>query len=182
MRLAPFGAFGAMGYIVAKNGIKTIGNLGLLIATLYVACLVFVFVVLWALARVHGFSLWKLLRYFREELLVVLGTSSTEPVLPAVLFKLERLGCSKGSVGLTLPLGYSFNLDGNAIYLTSPPVPGPGHGYPPLQLAGGLDDLRDAPHLQGGGRGDGEGFAALVATLPPCRTLSRRGRGHHRRN
>lgn len=166
MRLAPFGAFGAMGYIVAKNGIKTIGNLGLLIATLYVACLLFVFVVLWALARVHGFSLWKLLRYFREELLVVLGTSSTEPVLPAVLFKLERLGCSKGSVGLTLPLGYSFNLDGTAIYLT----------LASLFLAQAMDIHLSSWQVasmifvmlltsKGAAGVTGSGFAALVATL-----------------
>ncbi|WP_407049355.1 cation:dicarboxylate symporter family transporter [Methyloraptor flagellatus] len=166
MKLAPIGAFGAIAFIVAKSGLKTIGNLGLLIVTLYVACGFFVFVVLWALARFHGFSLFKVLRYFREELLVVLGTSSTEPVLPAVLYKLERLGCSKGSVGLSLPLGYSFNLDGTAIYLT----------LASLFLAQAMDI-----HLTGwqvtsmifvmlltskGAAGvTGSGFAALVATL-----------------
>ncbi len=93
----PIGAFGAIAFIVAKSGLKTIGNLGLLIFTLYVACGFFVFVVLWGLARFHGFSLFGCCGYFREELLIVLGTSSTEPVLPAVLYKLERLGCSKGS-------------------------------------------------------------------------------------
>lgn len=118
MRLAPLGAFGAMAFTVGKYGIKSIGSLGLLIATFYVACSFFVVVVLGALARLHGFSLWKLLRYIREELLVVLGTSSSEPVLPRLLMKLERLGCRKGIVGLVLPTGYSFNLDGTAIYLT----------------------------------------------------------------
>lgn len=118
MRLAPLGAFGAMAFTVGKYGIKSIGSLGLLISTFYVACTFFVVVVLGLLSRAHGFSLWKLLRYIREELLVVLGTSSSEPVLPRLLMKLERLGCRKGVVGLVLPTGYSFNLDGTAIYLT----------------------------------------------------------------
>jgi Na+/H+-dicarboxylate symporter len=118
MKLAPLGAFGAMAFTVGRYGIKSIGSLGQLIATFYVACGFFVVVVLGALARLHGFSLWKVLRYFREELLIVLGTSSTEPVLPRVLLKLEKLGCKKGVVGLVLPAGYSFNLDGTAIYLT----------------------------------------------------------------
>jgi Na+/H+-dicarboxylate symporter len=118
MRLAPLGAFGAMAFTVGRYGIKSIGSLGLLIATFYVACTFFVVVVLGLLARMHGFKLWQLLRYIREELLVVLGTSSSEPVLPRLLMKLERLGCKKGVVGLVLPTGYSFNLDGTAIYLT----------------------------------------------------------------
>lgn len=118
MRLAPLGAFGAMAFTVGRYGIKSIGSLGLLIATFYVACSFFVVVVLGLLARMHGFKLWQLLRYIREELLVVLGTSSSEPVLPRLLMKLERLGCKKGVVGLVLPTGYSFNLDGTAIYLT----------------------------------------------------------------
>ena len=118
MRLAPLGAFGAMAFTVGRYGIKSIGSLGLLIGTFYVACIFFVAVVLGLLAHFHGFSLLKLMRYIREELLVVLGTSSSEPVLPRLLMKLERLGCKKGVVGLVLPTGYSFNLDGTAIYLT----------------------------------------------------------------
>jgi Na+/H+-dicarboxylate symporter len=118
MRLAPLGAFGAMAFTVGRYGIKSIGSLGLLIGTFYVACIFFVAVVLGLLARAHGFKLWQLMRYIREELLVVLGTSSSEPVLPRLLMKLERLGCKKGVVGLVLPTGYSFNLDGTAIYLT----------------------------------------------------------------
>ncbi len=118
MRLAPLGAFGAMAFTVGRYGIRSIGSLGLLVGTFYVACGFFVVVVLGVLARLHGFGLWKLLRYIREELLVVLGTSSSEPVLPRLLMKLERLGCRKGVVGLVLPTGYSFNLDGTAIYLT----------------------------------------------------------------
>src|SRR4051812_21374481 len=118
MKLAPLGAFGAMAFTVGKYGIESIGSLGLLIVTFYVACIGFVLIVLGTLARLHGFSIWKVMRYFREELLIVLGTSSTEPVLPRVLQKLETLGCKKGVAGLVLPMGYSFNLDGTAIYLT----------------------------------------------------------------
>lgn len=118
MKLAPLGAFGAMAFTVGRYGIRSIGSLGLLILTFYIACSVFVVVVLGALARLNGFSLWKTIRYFREELLIVLGTSSSEPALPGALRKLEQLGCRKGVSGLVLPMGYSFNLDGSAIYLT----------------------------------------------------------------
>lgn len=166
MRLAPFGAFGAIAFIVAKNGIKSIGNLGMLIATFYLASIFFVFVVLFLLARFHGFSLIKLLRYIREELLVVLGTSSTEPVLPSMLYKLEKLGCSKGTVGLTLPLGYSFNLDGTAIYLTLSSV------FLAQALDIHLSQLQIISMIlvmlltsKGAAGVTGSGFAALVATL-----------------
>lgn len=118
MKLAPLGAFGAMAFTVGRYGIRSIGSLGLLILTFYIACSVFVIVVLGTLARLNGFSLWKTIRYFREELLIVLGTSSSEPALPGALRKLEQLGCRKGVSGLVLPMGYSFNLDGSAIYLT----------------------------------------------------------------
>lgn len=118
MKLAPLGAFGAMAFTVGRYGIRSIGSLGLLILTFYIACSVFVVVVLGTLARLNGFSLWKTIRYFKEELLIVLGTSSSEPALPGALRKLEQLGCRKGVSGLVLPMGYSFNLDGSAIYLT----------------------------------------------------------------
>lgn len=118
MKLAPLGAFGAMAFTVGRYGIRSIGSLGLLILTFYVACSVFVLIVLGTLARLNGFSLWKTIRYFKEELLIVLGTSSSEPALPGALRKLEQLGCRKGVSGLVLPMGYSFNLDGSAIYLT----------------------------------------------------------------
>lgn len=118
MKLAPLGTFGAMAFTIGRYGIHSIGSLGLLILTFYVACSVFVVVVLGTLARLNGFSLWKTMRYFKEELLIVLGTSSSEPALPGALRKLEQLGCQKGVSGLVLPVGYSFNLDGSAIYLT----------------------------------------------------------------
>lgn len=118
MKLAPLGAFGAMAFTVGRYGIRSVGSLGLLILTFYVACAAFVVLGIGALARLNGFSLWKTMRYFREELLIVLGTSSSEPALPGALRKLELLGCQKGVSGLVLPMGYSFNLDGSAIYLT----------------------------------------------------------------
>ncbi|HDR9483157.1 TPA: C4-dicarboxylate transporter DctA [Burkholderia aenigmatica] len=118
MRLAPLGAFGAMAFTVGRFGIGSVGSLAKLMASFYVACVLFVTLVLTPLARLHGFALWRLLRYLREELLIVLATSSTEPVLPRLIVKLEALGCDKGIVGLVLPAGYSFNLDGTAIYLT----------------------------------------------------------------
>ena len=105
MRLAPLGAFGAMAFTVGRYGIRSIGSLGMLVATFYVACIFFVVAVLGLLAYLHRIRLWQLLRYIREELLVVLGTSSSEPVLPRLLMKLERLGCRTGIVGLVLPRG-----------------------------------------------------------------------------
>ena len=117
MRLAPLGAFGAMAFTVGRFGIGSVGSLAKLVVSFYAACALFVALVLAPLARLHGFALWRLLRYLREELLIVLATSSSEPVLPRLIVKLESLGCDKGIVTV-LPAGYSFNLDGTAIYLT----------------------------------------------------------------
>jgi len=166
MRLAPIGAFGAMAFTVGKYGVKSIGSLGLLIGTFYLACIVFVVVVLGVLARTHGLSLWRILRYVREELLIVLGTSSSEPVLPRLLMKLERLGCRRGVAGLVLPTGYSFNLDGTAIYLT----------LASLFIAQACDIQLSFGHIlamlglmlltsKGAAGVTGSGFVALVATL-----------------
>jgi aerobic C4-dicarboxylate transport protein len=118
MRLAPLGACGAMAFTVGTYGIGTLWSLGKLMAAVYLTCLCFVFIVLGTIARLTGFSLWKLLRYLREELVIVLGTSSSESALPTLMEKLERLGCSKRVVGLVVPTGYSFNLDGTSIYMT----------------------------------------------------------------
>jgi aerobic C4-dicarboxylate transport protein len=118
MKFAPIGAFGAMAFTIGKYGIKTLLPLGKLLACVYITSGLFVFVVLGLIARVHGFSIWRLLVYIREELLIVLGTSSSESALPRLLVKLEELGCSKSVVGLVVPAGYSFNLDGTSIYLT----------------------------------------------------------------
>ena len=118
MRLAPIGAFGAMAFTIGKYGIGTLLSLGHLMLSVYATCLLFVFVVLNLIAWWCGFSLWKFLKYIKEELLIVLGTSSSESVLPRLMSKMENLGCAKPVVGLVVPTGYSFNLDGTCIYLT----------------------------------------------------------------
>jgi len=118
MKLAPLGAFGAMAFTVGRYGVGTLLSLGKLMAGVYITCAFFIFVVLGAIMASIGLSLWKFLRYIGEEILIVLGTSSSETVLPRLMVKLERLGCSKPVVGLVVPTGYSFNLDGTSIYMT----------------------------------------------------------------
>ncbi|MEC5319503.1 dicarboxylate/amino acid:cation symporter [Brenneria populi subsp. brevivirga] len=118
MRLAPLGAFGAMAFTIGKYGVGSLVQLGQLIVCFYVTCLLFVFLVLGSIARATGFSIFKFIRYIKEELLIVLGTSSSESVLPRMLEKMEKVGCKKSVVGLVIPTGYSFNLDGTSIYLT----------------------------------------------------------------
>jgi aerobic C4-dicarboxylate transport protein len=118
MRLAPIGAFGAMAFTVGKYGLGSLSSLAKLMTAVYATCLFFIFVVLGTIARTAGFSLWKLLGYIKEEILIVVGTSSSESVLPRVMAKLEHLGCAKSVVGLVVPTGYSFNLDGTSIYMT----------------------------------------------------------------
>jgi aerobic C4-dicarboxylate transport protein len=118
MKAAPIGAFGAMAFTVGAYGVVSLLSLVKLMATFYLTCLTFIFLVLGTIAGVHGFSIFRFLRYIREELLIVLGTSSSEAALPRMMAKLERLGAGKSTVGLVIPTGYSFNLDGTSIYLT----------------------------------------------------------------
>ncbi|WP_296183501.1 dicarboxylate/amino acid:cation symporter [Pseudomonas sp. UBA1879] len=118
MKLAPLGALGAMAFTIGAYGVSTLVQLGQLMLCFYITCLLFVLLVLGAIARAHGFSVLKLIKYIREELLIVLGTSSSESALPRMLIKMERLGAKKSVVGLVIPTGYSFNLDGTSIYLT----------------------------------------------------------------
>ena len=118
MKAAPIGAFGAMAFTIGKYGVATLISLGNFMLAFYVTCLLFVFVVLGAVAALCGFSIFKFIRYIKEELLIVLGTSSSESVLPRMIAKMENLGCEKSVVGLVIPTGYSFNLDGTCIYLT----------------------------------------------------------------
>ncbi len=118
MLFAPIGAFGGMAYTIGKYGIDTLLPLGKLMVTVYATMALFIFVVLWLIMRSYNVSLWKFLKYIREELLIVLGTSSSEAGLPSLMEKLERMGCSKPVVGLVVPAGYSFNLDGTTIYLS----------------------------------------------------------------
>ena len=118
MKLAPLGAFGGMAYSIGKFGLDTLIPLGKLMLTVYATMFLFIFVVLNFIAYLYKFSLWQYLKYIKEELLIVLGTSSSESVLPQIMRKLERYGCSKSVVGLVIPTGYSFNLDGTTIYLS----------------------------------------------------------------
>ena len=118
MKVAPIGAFGAMAFTIGKYGVDSLLSLGKLMGTFYLTCLVFILVVLGLIARFHGFGILKFIRYIKEELLIVLGTSSSESVLPRMMAKMENLGVKKSTVGLVIPTGYSFNLDGTSIYLT----------------------------------------------------------------
>jgi aerobic C4-dicarboxylate transport protein len=119
MRLAPVGAFGAMAFTIGKYGAGTLVSLGAVMVCVYATCVVFVFGVLGLIARLTGFRLWQFLRYIKEEILIVLGTSSSEAALPRMIVKLENVGCAQSVVGLVIPAGYSFNLDGTSIYLTT---------------------------------------------------------------
>jgi aerobic C4-dicarboxylate transport protein len=117
MNAAPLGAFGAMAFTIGNFGLGTLAQLGKVIASFYVACLLFVFVVLGAIARWHGFSIWRFVVFIKEEIFIVFGTSSSESVLPRIMEKLEELGVRRSVVGVVIPAGYSFNLDGTALYL-----------------------------------------------------------------
>lgn len=118
MKAAPIGAFGAMAFTIGKYGISSVTNLAMLIGTFYLTSLIFVLVILGAVARYNGFSILALIRYIKEELLLVLGTSSSEAALPGLMSKMEKAGCKRSVVGLVIPTGYSFNLDGTNIYMT----------------------------------------------------------------
>jgi aerobic C4-dicarboxylate transport protein len=118
MKVAPLGAFGAMAFTIGKYGVVTLAVLGKLMAAFYITCLIFIFGVLGGIAWFAGFNIWKFIKYIKEELLIVLGTSSSESVLPRMINKMENLGCKESVVGLVIPTGYSFNLDGTCIYLT----------------------------------------------------------------
>jgi len=117
-KLAPVAAFGAMAFTIGKYGLRSLVSLGALMACVYLTCALFVFVVLGLIARLNGFNVWKIIKYIREELLIVLGTSSSETALPGLMHKMETAGCARPVVGIVVPSGYSFNLDGTSIYLT----------------------------------------------------------------
>lgn len=118
MRLAPIGAFGAMSYTIGKYGIASLNQLGFLILSFYITCALFIFLVLGTITKICGINIWSLLKYIKEEIFLVLGTSSSESALPSIMKKLENLGCKKSIVGVVIPAGYSFNLDGTCIYFT----------------------------------------------------------------
>ncbi|QBF28052.1 dicarboxylate/amino acid:cation symporter [Pseudomonas tructae] len=166
MKLAPVGAFGAMAFTIGQYGVGSLVQLGQLMICFYVTCVLFILVVLGGIARAHGFSVLKLIRYIREELMIVLGTSSSESALPRMLTKMERLGAKKSVVGLVIPTGYSFNLDGTSIYLTMAAV----------FIAQATDTTMDITHQitlllvllvasKGAAGVTGSGFIVLAATL-----------------
>ena len=166
MKVAPIGAFGAMAFTIGKYGVGSLLSLGKLMGTFYLTCLVFILVVLGIIARVHGFSILKFIRYIKEELLIVLGTSSSESVLPRMMAKLENLGVKKSTVGLVIPTGYSFNLDGTSIYLTMAAVFVAQATNTPMTLGQQLTLLAVLLLTSKGAAGvTGSGFIVLAATL-----------------
>jgi aerobic C4-dicarboxylate transport protein len=166
MKVAPLGAFGAMAFTIGAYGLGSLLSLGKLMATFYATCLIFVFVVLGLIARAHGFSIWKFVKYIKEELLIVLGTSSSESVLPRMMARMENLGARKSVVGLVIPTGYSFNLDGTSIYLTMAAVFVAQATNTPMTLLQQLTLLAVLLLTSKGAAGvTGSGFIVLAATL-----------------
>ena len=166
MKVAPIGAFGAMAFTIGQYGVGSLVQLGQLMLCFYITCVFFILVVLGGIARAHGFSILKFIKYIREELLIVLGTSSSESALPRMLNKMEKLGANKSVVGLVIPTGYSFNLDGTSIYLTMAAV----------FIAQATDTTMDLTHQltllavlliasKGAAGVTGSGFIVLAATL-----------------
>lgn len=166
MKVAPIGAFGAMAFTIGKYGLGSLASLAKLMGTFYLTCLLFIFVVLGGIARFHGFSIWKFIKYIKEELLIVLGTSSSESVLPRMMAKMENLGVRKSTVGLVIPTGYSFNLDGTSIYLTMAAVFIAQATNTPLTLIQEITLLAILLLTSKGAAGvTGSGFIVLAATL-----------------
>ena len=166
MQVAPLGAMGAMALTIGKYGVHALGSLATLMACFYGTCLLFIFGVLGTVARIHGFSIFKYLRYIREELFIVLGTSSSESVLPRMMTKLEAAGAGKPTVGLVIPAGYSFNLDGTSIYLTMAAVFIAQATDTPLGLGEQMGLLGVLLLTSKGAAGvTGSGFVVLAATL-----------------
>jgi len=172
MRLAPIGAFGAMAFTVGKYGIAALGPLAKLIGTFYLASIFFVLVVLGAVALLAGFSIFKFLVYIKEEVLLVLAISSSEPAIPTLMEKLEKLGCSKALVGLVVPTGYTFNTDGSSIYMTLAALFVAQATNTPLTLGQQLTIFAVAILTSKGASGvQGAAFIALVATLTVIPTI-----------
>jgi aerobic C4-dicarboxylate transport protein len=170
VKAAPVGAFGAMAYTIGRYGPTALGNLAGLIATFYLTSIIFVVVVLGIIARIAGFSIFKYLGYIKDELLIVLGTSSSESVLPQLMEKMERLGCSKPVVGLVVPTGYSFNLDGTNIYMTLATLFIAQALNVPLSFGEQMTILVVAMLTSKGASGiTGAGFITLAATLAAVR-------------
>ena len=172
MKLAPLGAFGAMAFTLGKYGFGSLLSLGKLMGSFYLTCLIFIFLVLGPIARLHGFRILQFIRYIKDELLIVLGTSSSETVLPLIMKKLEALGAGKSVVGLVIPAGYSFNLDGTAIYLTMAAVFVAQATNTPMDLSHQITLLLVLLLTSKGAAGvTGSGFIVLAATLSAVGTV-----------
>ena len=167
MKLAPLGALGAMSFTIAKYGFGSLASLGKLMICFYATCIFFIVFILGGILKYYGFNIFKLLRFLKEELLIVLGTSSSESALPSLMLKLKKLGCSDSVVGLVVPTGYSFNLDGTAIYLTMAAVFITQAIDLPLTLSQQITLLLVLLLTSKGAAGvTGAGFITLAATLP----------------
>ena len=172
MKVAPIGAFGAMAYTIGKHGVGSLANLASLMGAFYLTCVIFIFGVLGIISRLHGFSVWKLIKYIKEELFLVLGTSSSESALPRLIAKMENAGAQKSVVGLVVPTGYSFNLDGTSIYLTMAAVFIAQATNTPLDLMHQVTLLLVLLLTSKGAAGvTGSGFIVLAATLSAVGTV-----------
>ncbi len=172
MKLAPIGAFGAMAYTIGKYGVASLMPLASLMGSFYLTCMLFIFGVLGLIARLTGFCIFRFIVYIKDELLIVLGTSSSESVLPRIMIKLEKLGCSKSVVGLIIPTGYSFNLDGTSIYLAMAAIFVAQATNTPLTLTQELTLLGVLLLTSKGAAGvTGSGFITLAATLSTVPTI-----------
>ncbi len=166
MKFAPIGAFGAIAFTIGKYGVVSLFSLGKLMGSFYLTCLLFIFIVLGLIARFNGFNIFKFVRYIKEELLIVLGTSSSESVLPRMMEKMEVLGANKACVGLVIPTGYSFNLDGTSIYLTMAAVFIAQATDTPMTIYQQITMLLVLMLTSKGAAGvTGSGFIVLAATL-----------------
>jgi len=167
MKVAPLGALGAMSFTIGKYGVDALASLGQLMIAFYITCIIFIVVVLGGILKYAGFNIFRLLAFIKEELLIVLGTSSSEPALPGLILKLEKVGCSEPVVGLVIPTGYSFNLDGTSIYLTMAAVFLAQATNTPLDISHQITLLLVLLLTSKGAAGvTGSGFITLAATLP----------------
>ena len=167
MKLAPLGALGAMAFTIGKYGLGSLTQLGQLMGSFYITCIIFIVIVLGGILKLTGFNIFRLLAYIKEELLIVLGTSSSETALPGLMHKLEKVGCSEPVVGLVVPTGYSFNLDGTSIYLTMAAVFLAQATNTPMDIGQQITLLLVLLLTSKGAAGvTGSGFIVLAATLP----------------
>jgi aerobic C4-dicarboxylate transport protein len=167
MKVAPLGAFGAMSFTIGKYGLNSLASLGSLMISFYITCILFIVVVLGSILRYTGINIFKLLRYLSDELFIVLGTSSSEAALPSLMNKLENMGCSESIVGLVVPTGYSFNLDGTSIYLTMAAVFLAQATNTPITIGHQITLLMVLLLASKGAAGvTGSGFITLAAVLP----------------